>query len=135
IEFDHVEFRFFFLGEALAKDVRGFDDKARGESLAKLRKGQLPENAKNAFARAVIRSQEIDRRDVAEFFVNLSSLDIRGSYTHENCGNLAVRLLNEVDGRDFCISGLSFGVDSLRHCQLMNLRFEDCVFYSTSLEA
>ncbi len=134
VEFDHEEFRLFFLGEGIAEQVRSLNDKAKSEVLNTLRKGLLPRHAQHAFIWAIKRDPMLERFQAAKFLLSISSLDGQASYTQENCSALIVQLLREVDAQGLEIPGMSFGEDSLRDRKLSNLNFSNCYFFSTSLE-
>lgn len=135
VEFDHEEFRLFFLGEGVADQLRPLNDRAKGDVLATLRKGVLPRHAQHSFTRAIKRDPKLERLEAARFLLEIASLDGQASYTQENCSGLIVRLLREVDGKGLEITGLAFGPDSLRDRKLTNLCFKKCYFAPTSLDA
>lgn len=134
VEFDHEEFKLFFLGEGLADVIKPLNDKAKAEVLAILRRGLLPKPAQYAFIRAVKRHPTFERLQAAKFLLSVGTLDAQASYTQENCSWLTIRLLSEIDGRNIEINNLAFGVDSLRDRKLTNVIFKNCFFPSTSME-
>lgn len=134
VEFDHEEFRLFFLGEGLAEQIRPLNDKAKAEVLATLRRGVLPKPAQRAFIQAIKRHPTFERLQAAKFLLAVSALDGQASYTQENCGSLIVRLLSEVDAKGLQIQGIAFSSDSLRDRKLENLSFQHCFFVPTSVE-
>ena len=134
VEFDHEEFRLFFLGEGLAEQMRPLNEKAKAEVLATLRRGVLPKPAQRAFIQAIKRHPTFERLEAAKFLLGISALDGQASYTQENCGSLIVRLLSEVDAKGLEIHGLAFPSDSLRDRKLLNLTFRHCFFVPTSVE-
>lgn len=134
VEFDHEEFRLFFLGEAMAEQIRPLTDKAKGEVLAALRKGILPKPAQHAFIWAIKRHRTFERLQAARFLLEISALDGQASYTHENCGWLFVRLLSEVDAKGLEADGIAFSPDALHSRKLTNIHFKHCFFPPTSME-
>lgn len=134
VEFDHEEFRLFFLGEGLAEQIRPLNDKAKAEVLATLRRGVLPKPAQRAFIQAIKRHPTFERLQAAKFLLGISALDGQASYTQENCGSLIVRLLSEVDAKGLEIQGIAFPSDALRDRKLTNLTFRHCFFVPTSVE-
>ncbi len=134
VEFDHEEFRIFFLGEGLADLLRPMSERSRTEVLNVLRRGVLPRHAQHAFIRAIKRVKNLNRVDVAKFLMEIGGLDGQASFTQENCGSLIVRLLSEVDSADLKASALAFAADSLRDRQLHRVHFDKCYFAPTSLE-
>lgn len=134
VEFDHEEFRLFFLGEGLAEQIRPLNERANGEVLATLRRGVLPKPAQRAFIQAIKRHPTFERLQAARFLLGISALDGQASYTQENCGSLIVRLLSEVDASGFEIKGIAFPADALRDRKLEGITFMDCFFAPTSVE-
>jgi hypothetical protein len=134
VEFDHEEFRLFFLGEGLAAQLRPLNEKAKADVLSTLRKAVLPRHSQRAFIRAVTRDPKLGRLDAAKFLLGIASLDGQASYTQENCSALIVRLLREIDGKGVELGHLAFGPDSLRDRDLLNVTFKNCYFSGTSLE-
>jgi hypothetical protein len=134
VEFDHEEFRLFFLGEGIAEQIRPLNDKAKGEVLSTLRKGVLPKPAQHAFIRAIKRHPTFERLQAAKFLLGISTLDGQASFTQENCSWLVVRLLSEVDAKGLEVHGLVFSPDALRDRKLTNIKFIHCFFSPTSME-
>jgi hypothetical protein len=134
IEFDHEEFRLFFLGEGLASKIRPMNDKSKGEALAIFRKGVIPKHAQLAFVRAIKRDSVSDQLQVARFILEISALDGQASYTQENCAWLVISLLSDVDARQLEVRGLAFPPDALRDRKITNVEFKQCIFAQTSME-
>lgn len=134
VEFDHEEFRLFFLGEGLAEQMRPLNDKARGEVLAILRRAVIPKHAQLAFIRAINRDAQFERLQAVRFLLGISALDGQSSYTHENCAWLILRLLSDLDAKSLEIAGLAFPPNALRHRKLENITFRNCFFASSSME-
>ena len=134
VEFDHDEFRQFFLGAGLAEQIRGLDDKAKGEVLGTLRRDRLPEPAQLAFIQAIKQKSSLDNVQVAQLLLTISALDGQASYTQENCGSLIIGLLRDEDAMGFEVQGIAFPPNSLRDSKLMNLTFRCCFFAPTSVE-
>src|SRR5690606_1668519 len=98
VEFDHDEFRQFFLGNGLAHITSPSNSSATSETLNILRRGILPEHAQLTFTRAVKTSNTSNTNNVLniiEMLASVSKLDGQASYTRENCGNLIARLASE----------------------------------------
>lgn len=134
IEFDHDEFRFFFLGEGLAEQLKPLTGSAEAEVLATLRKGMLPEHSQLAFIRAINRDKELNPIEIANFLFQVGMLDRQASYTQENCTSLILKLINKLDASDLNLKKLTFGINSLRDCNLKNVTFSNCYFSPSSLE-
>lgn len=134
VEFDHDEFKQFFLGEALADVLKTQGDRARTEALSALRRGVLPEQSLLSLLRALKRDASLDHVTVAKRLIEIGLLDGQASYTQENCGILVLRLLSDVDAQDLKVEGLAFGVDALRDRKLQGIKFCNCHFSQSSLE-
>lgn len=134
VEFDHDEFRLFFLGEGLAEQIKPLTDLVKAEVLGVLRRGILPEHSQIAFIRAVSRYEELNLIDIAKFLVQVGTLDGHASYTQENCTNLVIRLISGIDSQGINLENLTFGIDSLRDCNLNKVIFSSCYFSPSSLE-
>lgn len=134
VEFDHDEFRQYFLGDGLARSVLPINKNSQSEMLSILRRGILPENSQFEFIRALKR-QDIDKIiDIAKFISSISKLDGQASYTKENCGNLALKLLSEIDSNGLELTEMVFGIDAVRDCKLKNIVFNNCYFSQSSYE-
>ncbi len=134
VEFDHDEFRFFFLGEGIARLVRPMNTRAKAEVLGALRRGPVPSDGMQAMFRALTRDGTLDRVKVIKFLLEVASMDTQASYTHENIADLVVRLLSGVDGGGVTFTGLSFGHDALRDKKISGVYFKNCYFSNTSLD-
>lgn len=134
VEFDHDEFRLFFLGEGIARQVRPMNDRAKAEALGALRRGVLPREAQHALIRAVTRDTRLDRLQVVKFFLDIGSMDVQASYTQENCSDVIIRMLSDVQGGGLSVTNMVFGVDALRDRKLSGITFRDCFFSPSSLE-
>jgi hypothetical protein len=138
VEFDHDEFRLFFLGEGIGNAIKPMNDRAKADLLSIFRRGVLPKQALRAFVWSIIRDANANRNDVIKFILDISKLDIQTSYTQENCSEIIIRLLNKASTTDLNselkITNLVFGAEALRDRKLSNTSFEDCYFSPTSLE-
>lgn len=135
VEFDHDEFRQFFLGEAIARQIRPLNDRAKAEVLGIFRRGVLPRHTQHAIIRAVKRDAKMDRLQIVRFLLGIAAMDVQASYTQENCSDIIIRMLSGVQGDGLQIHGLSFGANALRGRKLSGISFlRDCYFSQTSLE-
>lgn len=134
VEFDHDEFKLFFVGEALAEVLKTKGDRAKTEALSALRRGVLPEQSLIALLRALKRDTSFDRVAAAKRLIEIGLLDGQASYTQENCGILVLRLLSDVDAQGLSVENLAFGVDALRDRKLQGIKFCNCHFSQSSLE-
>jgi hypothetical protein len=134
VEFDHDEFKLFFLGEALADVLKAKGDRAKTEALSALRRGVLPEHSLLSLLRALKRDPSLDHVATAKRLIEIGLLDGQASYTQENCGILVLRLLSDIDAQDLKVEGLAFGIDALRDRKLRSIKFHNCHFSQSSLE-
>lgn len=134
VEFDHDEFRLFFLGEGIASLVKPLNDRAKADVFGAFRRGVLPRQAQHAMVRAITRGSDANRIEAIKLLAAVSGMDAQASYTHENCGDMIIRLLSDVDGSNVALQSLTFGTDALRDKKLKGVRFEGCYFSETSME-
>lgn len=134
VEFDHDEFRQYFLGDGLARAVLPLNRVSSSETLSILRRGILPENSQLEFIRSIKRYESEKVIEVAQFISSISKLDGQASYTKENCGNLTLKLLSELDSNGLELTDMMFGIDAIRDCKLKNIYFNKCYFSQSSYE-
>ena len=134
VEFDHDEFRFYFLGEGIARQIRPMNARAKAEVLGAFRRGPIPSDAMQALFRALTRDGTLDRVQATKFLLEVASMDAQASYTHENTADLVIRLLSRIDGSGVNVTGLSFGLDALRDKKISGVTFKNCYFSNTSLD-
>ena len=134
IEFDHDEFRLYFLGEGIAGQIRPISARAKAELLGTFRRGPLPDEAMLALYRALTRDKQLDRVLAVKFLLEVGAMDVQTSYTHENTAKLVLQLLSGTDAGGLKVSGMSFGHDALRDKKLTNATFQNCYFSNTSLD-
>lgn len=135
VEFDHDEFRLFFLGEGIAGQIRPLNETSKAEVLGMFRRGVLPRLAQRALIRAVTRDARLDQIQVVRLLLDISGEDVQASYTHENCSDIIIRLLSGAPGNDLGVTRLAFGLNALRDRKLSNIKFHDCYFSPTSFES
>lgn len=134
VEFDHDEFRQYFLGDGLARAILPLNKNSSSEALSILRRGILPENSQLEFIRSIKRQSVENIIEVTKFIASISKLDGQASYTKENCGNLALKLLSEIDSNGLELTEMVFGIDAVRDCKLKNIHFKSCYFSQSSYE-
>lgn len=134
VEFDHDEFRLYFLGEGMARQIRPMSARAKAEVLGTFRRGAIPDDAMLALIRSLTREGALDQPQIIKLLLEVSSMDAPASYTQENVSELIIRLLSGIDGSGIVIPGLSFGHDALRDKKIMGVSFQNCFFSTTSLD-
>lgn len=134
VEFDHDEFRMYFLGEGIARQIRPMNARAKAEVLGTFRRGPIPGDAMLALFRGLTRDGTLDRAQAIKFLLEVAGMDAQASYTHENVAELVICLLSGIDGSGVNILGLSFGHDALRDKKIAGVAFQNCYFSNSSLD-
>lgn len=134
VEFDHDEFRQYFLGDGLARSIRPLNKDSSSETLSILRRGVLPENSLSALIRNLKRDCDQKLIEIARFISSVNKLDGQASYTKENCGNIILKILSDINSEGIELSDMVFGVDAMRDCKLDNVLFKNCYFSHGSYE-
>lgn len=134
MEFDHDEFRQFFLGEAIAELCLAHKGASHSGLLNALRKGVLPEQTISSAIQALTRLGTNQRRPIASTLAEIALLDGQTSFTHENCASLILALLTGEEGIEITLHRILFSPNSLRDKKLTAVSFEGCFFADSSLE-
>lgn len=134
IEFDHVEFKEHFLGEAIAEMCGAQSTSVRSDLLNTLRKGPLPAHTLHTLITALRRADAKRQREIATLLSDVALLDGQSTFTHENCSAVILALLSGVEGESIILKRMSFAPQSLRDTKLAHILFENCFFAPTSLE-
>ena len=134
VEYDHDEFRLYFLGEGIAHQIRPMNARAKADVLGTFRRGPIPGDAILALFRALTRDGSPNRAQAIKFLLGVASMDAQASYTNENVAELVIRLLSGMDGSGIDILGLSFGHDALRDKKITGVTVQSCYFSTTSLD-
>jgi uncharacterized protein YjbI with pentapeptide repeats len=133
-EFDHEEFRQFFLGESISKLCLMDGKSIRSELLNVLRRGALPSHTITAFVTALRREAPTRQREIATLICDVARLDGQTSFTHENSACIIMAILNNLEGERITLSRMSFSPHSLRDRKLNNVVFDECIFSASSLD-
>lgn len=134
VEFDHDEFRFFFLGEGVASLAAKRDKSAVANVRKIFRRDILPIPARESLYRALKRTDLFDGLAYAKFFYDVAGTDVSMSFTHDNCSDIMMRLLHEEKQSTFEIDSITLGADVLKGKMISDVYFRKCFFSSTSLE-
>lgn len=131
LEFDHDEFRRFYLGEALGRALVDLSD---ADLLSILSVDRLPMDTCDQAAGRVMRAGNI-WLECADVLLNVARSSSAVSFARENCGALLVRLLSygSSSGKTILIDSIVFPVDSLAGRALNNLTFANCRFEPTAI--
>lgn len=134
LEFDHDEFRLYFLGDGIARQIRPMNPRAKAEVLNVFRRGPIPSDAMLALFRALTRDGTLDRAQAIRFLLEVAGMDAPASYTHENVAELVISLLSGIDVSGVNIQGLSFGHNALRDKKIAGAVWQNCHFSNSSLD-
>ncbi len=134
VEFDHDEFRQFFLGEAIANVCLTLTPASPADLLNVLRKAALPTQTSQSLVQAIKRGAGARQRQIVNHLVEVALMDGQTSFTQENCTSLVLALLSGADGTGVVLRRMSFPPNALRDLNVNGVSFEDCFFHQTSLD-
>lgn len=131
VQFDHDEFRRFYLGEALGQAL---SEKQSADLISMLTVDQLPADTCDQALNHVERAG-IPFSACVPFVLSVAQNTSALSFARENCGALLVRLLDGlVAGNEMTIiEEVSFPVDALSTRNLQNVEFRHCYFQPSTL--
>lgn len=127
--FDHEDFQWFFLGEALAKDLV---DSANNDLVGMLRVGGIPPRTAEA-ALTVLNRLGSNIESVRDRLLKIGKIASETSYTKENVGLLISKIFGDSCMKNTVIENLMFPEESLRSVSLEDVEFKSCHFKPTSL--
>lgn len=134
LQFDHDEFRQFFLAESLAYMALHLNNTLRAELGIALRKGVFPEQTVKSFAYAIKRNNG-NVMAIVRFLCEVAELDGQASYANQNASSIVMLLLNGLNFLEkISVRKLTFPENSMIDMSLSNIVFEQCYFNRTSLE-
>lgn len=128
-QFDHDDFREFFLGEQLAKYI---SDGTEYEIRKLFRIETLPKVALDCAADKV-RSECKDSTALIEMILRVGLSEGSATFVRENAGAFITPLLRCEHVPGLVLKGLVFPTDSLKGCSIRQVTFVDCYFSPTSL--
>lgn len=127
--FDHQEFFYYFLGEAVGRLLVASNRAGVGHCF---RQGILPGLSVESAAKHVRRSNA-DLVNIVTMVNDLCVGEPRASFIKDNLGGVLIRLLDYNNTTGVAITHGSFPTDSLLGRHLVGIVFEDCYFQRTSL--
>jgi hypothetical protein len=128
-EFDHDDFREFFLGEQLARYISDGSD----HEIRKLfRMEALPVVTLDS-AVGLLATGCKDSTKLIERILKVGLSESSSTFVRENAGAFITPLLRCEHVPSLRLSGLVFPPDSLRACSIKDVKFIDCYFRPTSL--
>ena len=126
--FDHEDFRVFYLGQALGRALVAGDV---GDVRVVLDKAALPGDAVAEACSFVRRSGQRLGQSL-ELLQTLADAELPASFVRENCGALAIALLDGADGTHEA-KNMSFPPNALRGRKLTGLTASGSYFHATAL--
>jgi len=128
ITFDHEDFRLFYLGQALARDLSSDEPGLEGFMRAAL----LPGRSIDAAVHRLYREGQ-DLAAIADRVKSIGESHPKTSYVNVNAANIFVSLRSQLaEFTDSKVRNLSFSSDSLKNKRLSGIEFESCYFSPTS---
>ncbi len=130
LAFDHEDFRVFYLGEALGRALAQ-DNLSDLRSL--LQVATLPAGA---VAEATLYLSRIRALlpPVVQRIQELATSELPTSFVRENCGAIAVAILDDATLGEVSLTSMNFPADVLRGRQLRQVHIKDSYFQPTALE-
>ena len=131
LEFDHDEFRRFYLGEALGGALA---EGSRVDLLSIVSVDRLPPDTCDQALSHLVRSGA-RRADCVPLVIDVARGSSPLSFARENCGALLIRLLSGgvEDGASIVVDSVVFPVNALVGRQLLNVEFSQCRFEPTEI--
>ena len=131
LRFDHEDFRWFFLGQSLSRNLIADSEQ---ELLSMLRVSGLDERtAESAIAGVARTSGSVAK--LATHLVNISKRSTDTSYTKQNAGILIGKLLQQGDLAGATIEDVFFPDNALSNIHINSVSFFRCHFQPTTLVA
>ncbi len=128
--FDHEDFRKFYLGEALGRALARRD---QGELRQFLQPGSLGLETAEAAAHFICRDGA-NARGIVDAVQGLGAADSPSSFTKENAGLLALRLIDLAGLKDVVLESLAFPPDAIKGLHLTAVTFRKCYFQPSLLD-
>ena len=129
LAFDHEDFRHFYLGEALGRDL--VEDDEQGAK-ALLEVATLPRGAVDQAA-AHVRRRGADIEEVLRLLQRLATPQPPTSFVRENCGALTLAMVDGEESSPWTAAHMSFPDGALQGRSLYGLTVTDSHFLPSSL--
>jgi hypothetical protein len=127
-EFDHEDFREFFLGEQLGRYL----SKADPTDIRRILRAEILSAWAIDTAIGIAVQRHTVPAQLLELIQEVSKTDGPISYLRENCGSLAIRIMEKCPER--AVRDLTFPIDALSGRILSKSSFSRCYFRGTSLD-
>lgn len=131
LEFDHDEFRRFYLGEALGQALA---EKQQADLLSLVSAESLPPDTCDQALNHMERSGA-SRAEAIATVLSVARSASPLSFARQNCGALLIRLMSraEVGSEPLIVKSVNFPIDALVGRTLTKIRFEQCHFEPTQV--
>ncbi len=133
VEFEHEEFRNFFLGHALADILKELNQDKKVVLHNYLRIGMLPKDSIDTFCRQMMALDNAGRIRCAKYLVDMAHEFSATSFVSSNVSAVILQLLNDVGSSKLMLRMFSFPMQSLRSISLRDIVFKNCHFGMSSL--
>ena len=130
LAFDHDVFRHFYLGYALGVELVKRDMHNVKSILEVTTMPRVAVDHAASYVRGVANER---LRSVLTLLQQLASREPMTSFVRENCGSLAVALVDVLDAHGITLSQMSFPVDALSGRNICGLKVSESHFSNTSL--
>ncbi|MES1939991.1 hypothetical protein T5B8_07098 [Salinisphaera sp. T5B8] len=126
LTFDHEDFREFYLGEAMGREIEGSGITSLSTLLGV---AMLPERTCDA-AVAFLKRKEKDYLKYVDKLSEIGKSSLTTSFEKENAGALAIRILDGLQLDSYSISGNAFPNGVMANRKLKGINFFECSFNS-----
>jgi uncharacterized protein YjbI with pentapeptide repeats len=137
IEFDHEEFKEFFLSRQIAILIKkcNASNPAKNDLINIFRKSLLNENIKNLLP-SFFQNGDI-LFDTIKCLESISVLDGVNSYAHQNCADIITKILSKLkaSSEKIQLNGFNFGINALSATKFTDIDFTQCNFAPSNIEA
>ncbi len=134
VEFDHEEFKNYFLAIGLANSFGELSSKNERDVHTTLRMGILPKQTDNHLTFTLRNKNNTELSAHIRFLLGISSNSGAASYSQQNCSSLIINLLHQKSLGHLILKDLTFGPEALLDKEISNIQFINCHFESTSMD-
>jgi len=129
VEFDHEEFKWFFLGMRIISYI---NDAKIEDIKVLLRVAPLPDLTINAVVLGIKRCK-LMIEEIVKLFANASATEGPSSFVKQNCGAIILKLADGLSHKEITLDGMVFPYEALAGKNISKVIFKRCYFQPTSL--
>ena len=129
LAFDHEDFRLFYFGQALGQMIIERDDHAVQSTIEK---AALPASVVTESV-STVRRHGVNLRKPLNLLQQLGDRALTSSFVRENCGVLAIALVDDLAEGAYEVHNMIFPDGALRQRRLRNFTMSGSYFHATSL--